>query len=155
LPAYILGKVLIPGYFARGDTKTPVKIAAISLIVNTSLNLALIGPYGHVGLAAATAISAWINVIFLYIFLHRKSHFSLNKTTIVSTVKYLITAILMGLILKLLSDYLQPYFNQNELTKMLALSTLIISGVLFYFTALIISGTLRLVDIKRMVSKGR
>jgi putative peptidoglycan lipid II flippase len=61
LPAYVLIKVLTPGFFAREDTKTPVKIAIVCLISNVVIALALIWWLAHVGIALATAISAWLN----------------------------------------------------------------------------------------------
>jgi putative peptidoglycan lipid II flippase len=61
LPAYVLVKVLTPGFFAREDTRTPVKIAIVCLISNVVVALALIWWLAHVGIALATAISAWLN----------------------------------------------------------------------------------------------
>jgi putative peptidoglycan lipid II flippase len=61
LPAYVLVKVLTPGFFAREDTRTPVKIAIVCLISNVVVALALIWSLAHVGIALATAISAWLN----------------------------------------------------------------------------------------------
>ncbi|MBV9654548.1 MAG: polysaccharide biosynthesis C-terminal domain-containing protein, partial [Acetobacteraceae bacterium] len=61
LPAYVLLKVLAPGFFARGDTSTPVKIGVATLALNFALNLALMGPLQHVGPPLATSIAAWFN----------------------------------------------------------------------------------------------
>jgi putative peptidoglycan lipid II flippase len=61
LPAYVLIKVLTPGFFAREDTRTPVKIAILCLISNVVIALALIWWLAHVGIALATALSAWLN----------------------------------------------------------------------------------------------
>ncbi len=61
LPAYVLVKALTPGFFARADTKTPVRVAAVALVVNIALNLALMGPLGAAGIALATAIGSMVN----------------------------------------------------------------------------------------------
>ena len=61
LMAFMLIKVLAPGYFSRQDTKTPVKIGIIAMAVNMVLNLILIWPLAHVGLALATTLSAFLN----------------------------------------------------------------------------------------------
>jgi putative peptidoglycan lipid II flippase len=61
LPAYVLVKVLTPGFFAREDTRTPVKIAIFCMISNIVIALALIWWLAHVGIALATAVSAWLN----------------------------------------------------------------------------------------------
>ncbi len=74
LPAYVLIKALIPAFFARDDTRTPIKIAAVALIANVVLNLVLMGPLQHVGIAAAAVTAAWINMIALAVVLHRRGH---------------------------------------------------------------------------------
>jgi putative peptidoglycan lipid II flippase len=65
LPAYVAIKSLAPAFFARGDTKTPVQIALLSVAVNALLNLLLIGPLQHVGIALGTSLAAWLNVYLL------------------------------------------------------------------------------------------
>lgn len=63
---FMLIKVLAPGYFARQDTRTPVKIGIIAMISNIFLNLLLMGPLGHAGLALATSLSALLNAALLF-----------------------------------------------------------------------------------------
>ena len=63
---FIFIKVLAPGYFARQDTKTPVKFGVIAMITNMVLNIILMIQYAHVGLALATALSAMLNAALLY-----------------------------------------------------------------------------------------
>lgn len=65
LPAYVLIKVLAPGFYAREDTRTPVRIAVVCVILNTLAALALMNVLGHVGIALATAFSAWVNAALL------------------------------------------------------------------------------------------
>jgi putative peptidoglycan lipid II flippase len=57
----VLVKVLTPGFFAREDTRTPVKIAIVCMISNIVIAFALIWWLAHVGIALATTISAWLN----------------------------------------------------------------------------------------------
>ncbi len=61
LIAFMLIKIWAPGYFARQDTATPVKIGIIAMIANMGLNLIFIVPLAHAGLALATALSAFLN----------------------------------------------------------------------------------------------
>jgi putative peptidoglycan lipid II flippase len=65
LPAFVLVKVLSPGFFARGDTSTPVRVGMFVLALNFGLNLALMHPLKHVGPPVATSIAAWLNVALL------------------------------------------------------------------------------------------
>jgi putative peptidoglycan lipid II flippase len=64
--------VLAPGFFAREDTVTPVKVASLALVVNVALMLILIWPLAQVGIALATAVSAWLNASLLAILLRRQ-----------------------------------------------------------------------------------
>jgi putative peptidoglycan lipid II flippase len=75
LPAYVLIKVFAPGFFARQDTKTPVKIALVGLATNIALNLVFIWYLAHVGIALATALAAWVNGGLLCWVLMRRGHF--------------------------------------------------------------------------------
>lgn len=79
LPAYVVVKILNPGFFAREDTKTPVWTALAALVFNIILNVFVVGRFGIVGLAAATACSASLNCLLLYAILHLRGwfHFTL------------------------------------------------------------------------------
>ena len=99
LPAYVLIKVLAPSFFARGDTSRPVRIAAISLIINIVLNLLLMQMFGHIGIALASSISAWVNAISLAIVLHRRGHFDLNHKLMFSSFKIILASVLMGVVI--------------------------------------------------------
>jgi putative peptidoglycan lipid II flippase len=72
LVAFMLIKVLAPGFFARQDTKTPVKVGIIAMVANMVLNLVLIWPLAHAGLALATALSAFLNAGLLGYLLHKQ-----------------------------------------------------------------------------------
>ena len=63
---FILIKVLAPGYFSRQDTRTPVRIGVIAMVANMVLNLILVFPLAHAGLALATTLSACINATLLW-----------------------------------------------------------------------------------------
>ena len=78
IPAYVLNKVFITGFFARQDTKTPVKIAVGCILLNLSLNLIFVQYFAHVGLALSTSISAWANTITLYAILKKRDWFRLD-----------------------------------------------------------------------------
>jgi len=66
LVAFILVKVLAPGFYARQDTKTPVRIGMISMLVNIALSFALVFPLKHTGLALAITLAAFVNALLLY-----------------------------------------------------------------------------------------
>ena len=72
LVAFMLIKVLAPGFFARQDTKTPVKVGIIAMVANMVFNLLLIWPLAHAGLALATSLSAFLNAGLLGYLLHKQ-----------------------------------------------------------------------------------
>lgn len=75
LLGFILVKILAPAFYARKDMKTPVRIAVAALLTNVVMNLVLIGPFAHVGLAMATTLSAFMNAGLLYWFLVKQEVF--------------------------------------------------------------------------------
>jgi putative peptidoglycan lipid II flippase len=72
LPAYVLTKVLAPGFFAIEDTRTPVRVAVLALAVNAVAALLLSGPLAHLGIALAISLSSWTNAFALALLLWRR-----------------------------------------------------------------------------------
>ncbi|MGF1725945.1 murein biosynthesis integral membrane protein MurJ [Photobacterium nomapromontoriensis] len=79
---FMLIKVLAPGYYARQDTKTPVRYGIIAMITNMVFNAIFAYFYGYVGLAMATALSALVNACLLYRGLHLAGVYQLTKETL-------------------------------------------------------------------------
>jgi putative peptidoglycan lipid II flippase len=73
VPAFMLVKILAPGFYAKQDIKTPVKIAFVAMVTNTVLNFILIKPLAHEGLALATSIAGWLNAMCLLFILWNRS----------------------------------------------------------------------------------
>ena len=78
LPVFALVKILTPGFFARGDTMTPLKIGLAAVALNLGLNLIFMHPLKAVGPALATSLSSAFNAAFLAFLLHRRAHFALD-----------------------------------------------------------------------------
>jgi putative peptidoglycan lipid II flippase len=72
LPAFVLIKVLAPGFYARQDTRTPVRAAVIAMVVNVVFAILLVFPLAHVGLALATSIAGAVNALVLFKILRRE-----------------------------------------------------------------------------------
>ena len=66
LLAFMQIKVLAPGFYARQDTRTPVRIGIVAMVANMVLNLILVFPLEHAGLALATSLSSYLNAFMLY-----------------------------------------------------------------------------------------
>jgi putative peptidoglycan lipid II flippase len=122
LPAYVLVKVLVPGFFARKDTRTPVKIAVVCLIANIVFILALLWSLAEVGIALATALAAWLNAGLLGYCLHREGFLRPDARLRRRLPRIVLVSLLMGALLWLLQPWLAP------LPQSLALAVLVVAG---------------------------
>lgn len=147
LQAYSLGlvfmmliKVLAPGYYARQDTKTPVKVGVIAMVANMVFNLILVFPFGHVGLALATTLSAFLNMFLLWRGLSNERMYSFSSEWI----KFMRFLVLGGVALVLfILSYREIGLNWltlTELERVSHLSIIVVGGVVFYFVAIVIGG---------------
>jgi putative peptidoglycan lipid II flippase len=132
IPAYVLSKVFLTGFFARQDTKTPVKIAIISIVCNLVLNVILMGPFSHVGLAMATSIAAWLNAGLLLLILHRRRWFSITQQIQITGAKVLISAIAMGVVLILARDQWLSTLPDTLFLQIIAVFSIIICGMVIF-----------------------
>ena len=133
LPAYVLVKVLTPGFYSRQDTGTPVKVAAFVLIANIGLNFALIPPFGIAGLAAAIAITSWLNCVILYVILHRRGHFRIEPWLASRVIRQLIAAAAMAAALVGARMVLGGWFTGSVGQRMMGVAAIIGVGMAVYF----------------------
>lgn len=142
IPAYVLAKVFAPCFFARGDTATPVKVSVISLITNIILNIILMIPLGHVGIALATTISAWLGALILGFKLKQRGYIKINKICRNRIIKTVISSLIMAVYLVLIQVMLylgkENWFDEL-IIRIIVLLGLIITGFLvFVFSAIAI-----------------
>lgn len=148
LPAFVLIKVLSPNFFAAGDTKTPVKVASFCVLLNIILSLALIGPLKHVGLALATSIVSWINVVMLTIILRKRETLTLLPQLITRLTKAVIATAVMAFVIWQLKEVLEINGQMPITERVTLLAGLILSGIAsFTITAQVIGAC----DIKEMI----
>ncbi|MDE0703498.1 MAG: murein biosynthesis integral membrane protein MurJ [Rhodospirillaceae bacterium] len=153
LPAYVLVKALAPGFFARGDTKTPVIISVVAMAVNVGLSLALIGPFLHVGIAAATAISSWLNACALGWVLWRRGHFEPDARLKARLARTIAAAAVMGAGLYWGSGALAGLAAGPELDRILALAVLVGGGLAVFGLAAMVSGAARPADLRSFLKR--
>ena len=144
LPAYVLVKVLVPNFYARSDTKTPVYAAFISLFVfvvaclwNTGLSLpwAVIEPlgYGVPGIAAASVIGAWINVGYLYAVLVKRGYYRVPLALLGRVSRQLVAAAAMGVALWFTRDLLTGWYSAGLFVRLGAILVLVGCSAIVYF----------------------
>jgi putative peptidoglycan lipid II flippase len=153
LPSYILVKVLTPGYYARSDTKTPVRFATISMVVNLVLNLAFIVPLQHMGPPLATAIASTVNVALLWRTLQRRGQFVADAQLRRRAWRLLVAALLMGVALYFANDLFRPYTTGASLQRWGAMLVLVAAGGVVYAAATFAIGAFRLSDVKALVRR--
>jgi putative peptidoglycan lipid II flippase len=150
LPAYVLIKVLTPSFFARHDTKTPVKVAMVSMAVNIALNLILMGPLQHVGMAAATAVAAWINLGLLAWILHKHDLFRLDTRLKSRLWRILLACLAMSAVLQGAQILLDPLWRHWRLA---AFVLLVAAGGATYAAVVLASGAISLAEFKAMLRR--
>lgn len=132
LPAYVLVKVLTPGFYSRQDTATPVKTAAFVLAANIGLNFALIPPFGIAGLAAAIAICSWLNCLILYVILHRRGHFRVERWLASRVARQLIAGAAMVAALFAIRMLLGDWFSGSLGHRLAGVVALVGGGIAVY-----------------------
>jgi len=138
LPAYVLIRVLAPGFFAREDTLTPVRVAGVSMVLNIILNILLMQKLGYVGIAMASSVSAWANALGLAFILRRKGGLVLNKKLKARVLKNSLASLLMGAGLYLGSGFFDFSMMTSEIERVSSLGVLVgfsmvVFGILIYF----------------------
>ena len=148
LPAYVLIKVLAPCYFARGDTATPVKIAAVSVAANLALNLALTFVLAQTGIALAAALASWLNAVLLARGLLVRGMFAPDSRLAKRFPRILGAAAMMGAAVYALSRLLAPMLAGAESWRIAALAALVAAGLLIYLGLARLFGAARYADFR-------
>jgi putative peptidoglycan lipid II flippase len=157
LPAYVLVKVLTPGFYARRDTATPVKIALIVLVINVILNFVLIWifDFGIGGLAAAVAISSWLNCTILYVILHRRGHFRVERWLASRIARQLIAGAAMVVALYGIRAGLHGWFVGSLGHRLAGVIAVVGGGMLVYFPLVWILGGTDREAVKSLLKRRR
>ena len=161
LPAFVLIKVLSPSYFAREDTKTPMRFAAVSLTANTAGSVALffvfreLGFLPHLGIAVATTLGGWLNAMLLWRGLSGRGHFALDGMTRRNLPRIILAALAMGGGLVISADLLAPWLAPGTpiLHSGPALAALVTAGGVLYFSVCAGLGVLNRATVKGAFSR--
>ena len=99
LPVYVLVKALTPNFFARGDTRTPVKYSMVVLAANLVFSVALMKPFGHVGIALATTLAAFVSFYQYVRGLKKRGYWQFSRQLKIYMAKVLFCSLVMGAVL--------------------------------------------------------
>jgi putative peptidoglycan lipid II flippase len=162
LPAFVMIKVFSPAYFAREDTRTPMRYAAISLIANTVGSIALfflfrrLGYLPHLGIAVATTLGGWLNAGLLWTTLVKRGHFTLDRRMARAFAMIVLSSVVMGAALIGAAHYLGTYFapDRGFVVHVMALTALIGIGLVVYAAVILVTGTLNLRQLRKISRRG-
>ena len=132
LPAFVLLKVIVPAFFARGDTSTPVKVGGAAIALNLSLNVAFMVPLQHVGPALATSLSALANVGVLIAILVRRGHLAADARLRRRLPRMAAAAVAMGVALYGAQRLMRPILDGGGSLRWVALGILVGGGAVVY-----------------------
>ncbi|HJO69940.1 MAG TPA: murein biosynthesis integral membrane protein MurJ [Rhodospirillales bacterium] len=150
IPAFVIVKVLAPGFFARQDTAAPVKVAALAMAVNLVLNLALMGPFKHIGIAAATAISAWLNAGLLAVILKRRGHFVADSRLRGRIPRIAVATAAMTALLMAGERLLADALSADRLSEALSLAALVVGGLCAFAGLALLTGATTWAELRDM-----
>jgi len=144
----ILIKVLAPGFYARQNIKTPVKIAAATIAITQLLNLAFIGPLQHVGLALAISLGAYFNAGLLYYKLRSHKIYQPQPGWLGFAIRVLLALSVMSVVLWLTVGDATLWLENSAMERVIRLTWVVMLGATSYFSSLWVFGV-RLKDFSR------
>ncbi len=150
LPAFVLIKVFQPAFFAREDTKTPMRYAGYNLVVNVAGSLGLfylfqrVGLPPHVGIALATSVAGWVNAAMLWVNLSRNDTFVADARLRRNLPLIVMASVAMGIALWLALPELGALTSKTEVlwVQVMALAGLVGLGLAVYGVAVVVTGVM-------------
>src|SRR5579871_5025097 len=136
---FVLIRSAVATFYARKDTATPVKASLTGIGVNVALKLLLMGPLAQVGLALATAIGAWINLLLVLGFAVRAGYLELNRALVQSLLKFALCGVVLAAAL-----WLTARFAAAHLSGLTAFRDEIVLLILVVVGAVIYAGSILL-----------
>ena len=141
-------------FFAREDTKTPLYVSIFSVMVNIILSVLLISSMREMGIALATAISAWINTILLFLILYKDNNFFLESKLVKNSLKIVLATLIMMLTCYFLNQLM--FTNIADLSTILNVSNLflvIICSKIIYLLMIFMLKVISIRDLKGYIQK--
>lgn len=165
VPAFVLIRVLAPGFYARGDTRTPMRYALASVVVNAVVAIGLFfGGMGVPGIAAAVSAAAWTNALLLAVTLWKKDHYRPDTATLNRLARILAASIGLGAIVAACSwarpsiegavGQVLAIVGTTHGVKELAMLLVVMAGGLSYVVLAFATRAITVRDIKRLLRRG-
>ncbi len=153
LPAYVLIKVLTPSFYAREDTRTPVKIAVVCVVVNSVVAFTLMQFFAHVGIALATVASAWLNCLMLAFMLRRRGYFAPDRQLKRRVPRVIVSTLVMAAVLWGTERLMGEWLMESGPKRLMSLVVLVVVGLAVYAIAALLTGAADLKEARRLVGR--
>jgi putative peptidoglycan lipid II flippase len=147
LPGFMVAKILAPAFYARQDTRTPVRAALVTVVANIALMAAIVTPlwwYGiagaHAGIALATALAGTINALLLWRYVRRQGLYRAERGWGRFAVQLLLAGSAMAVLLYAVQSWLGPWSAMAVRSRIVHLAWLIPAGALVYAGVLAAAG---------------
>jgi putative peptidoglycan lipid II flippase len=155
IPAYVLIKALAPGFYAREDTATPFNVAIADVAANIVISLALFWWLGFLGIAIATSVAAWINAALLFWLLRRRACLMVDARLRRRLPRIVVSSLAMGVVVWGMARLLEPAFAAGLVLQVLALAVIVLSGLLAYGLACLLTGAASVGDLRATLRRQR
>jgi putative peptidoglycan lipid II flippase len=154
-PTYVLAKVLQPAYFAREDTKTPMRYTIVSAVVNIVLAYPMFLWLGPAGCALATSIAGWVNLVLLWLGLRKAGYLRVTAPFITRVTRMVMASAIMGGLIWFLAGYANPWLMTagSFLVRVGVLCGLVAIGVVIYFAAVIATRVYSVSELKARLKR--
>ncbi len=137
---FMLVKILAAGFYAKQDMRTPVRIGVVAMVTNTVLNVALIWPLAHAGIALATSLAALVNAGCLYYFLRQRNYYQPRDGWKVFGLRLIIANLVLAVWLWVGAGDISVWIGQGAAWRIMHLTFLLVSAGVVYFAALWVTG---------------
>ncbi|AHA27541.1 murein biosynthesis integral membrane protein MurJ [Candidatus Liberibacter americanus] len=140
IPAFIMLKTLHPAFYARKDTKTPMKFTLMSIIINAIISIALFQIIGGYGIACAEILSGWLNTFCLLAILLKRKQIIFHAKTIYRLISILASSVIMWICIMCLKSYLNNniIYEQTLMNQLKNLIIILLSAGLVYLCSIVV-----------------
>ena len=154
LPAFIVHKILASAFFAREDTKTPMKTALVAISVNAVLSISLFPMIGFIAIPIATITASWLEISLLSYRLHRRGILKPDQRLATRTPRIFLAAVIMGYVVYAMQSNSAWLIEHIFMRQWLMLIGVAVTGLVVYFSLALLFGGARLGDLRQVLGMG-